>query len=107
MYLEQRAAEDALFAKNYRNPAKNIDDCVTYILNYVQRSGCCLLYTSHKESQHHVPVHLQIGERRFAVGVERFGIVLFEEVVREVDVYKRQTIGIATREACIVVNELA
>ena len=23
MYLEQRAAEDALFAKNYRNPAKN------------------------------------------------------------------------------------
>ena len=40
MYLEQRAAEDALFAKNYRNPAKNRDDCVTYILNYVQRSGC-------------------------------------------------------------------
>ena len=40
MYLEQRAAEDVLFAKNYRNPAKNIDDCVTYILNYVQKSGC-------------------------------------------------------------------
>ena len=40
MYLEQRATEDAFFAKNYRNPAKNIDDCVTYILNYVQKSGC-------------------------------------------------------------------
>ena len=40
MYLEQRAPEDALFAKNYRNPAKNIDDCVTYILNYVKKSGC-------------------------------------------------------------------
>lgn len=40
MYLEQRAAEDVLFAKNYRNPTKNIDDCVTYILNYVQKSGC-------------------------------------------------------------------
>lgn len=40
MHLEQRAAEDALFAKNYRNPTKNIDDCITYILNYVQRSGC-------------------------------------------------------------------
>ena len=40
MYLEQRAAEDELFAKNYHNPAKNIDDCITYILNYVQRSGC-------------------------------------------------------------------
>ena len=28
MYLEQRAAEDELFAKNYHNPAKNIDDCI-------------------------------------------------------------------------------
>ena len=33
MFLEQRAAEDELFAKRYRNPAKNIDDCVTYILH--------------------------------------------------------------------------
>lgn len=40
MYLEQRAEEDVLFAKSYRNPAKNIDDCVTHILNYVQKSGC-------------------------------------------------------------------
>ena len=40
MYLEQRAEEDQLFAKNYCNPAKNMDDCVTYILNYVQKSGC-------------------------------------------------------------------
>ena len=40
MYLEQRAAEDTLFAKNYRNPAKNIDDCITYIFNYVKNSGC-------------------------------------------------------------------
>ena len=40
MYLEQRAAEDALFAKKYENPTKNIDDCVTYVLNYVLKSGC-------------------------------------------------------------------
>ena len=40
MYLEQRAEEDTLFAKKYRNPAKNIDECVTYILNYVKKSGC-------------------------------------------------------------------
>ena len=37
MYLEQRAAEDTLFAKNYRNPAKNIDECVTYILKDVYK----------------------------------------------------------------------
>ena len=40
MYLEQRAEEDVLFAKKYRNPAKNMDECVTHILNYVQKSGC-------------------------------------------------------------------
>lgn len=30
---------DDLFAPRYANPAKNIDDCITYILNEVQRSG--------------------------------------------------------------------
>ncbi len=40
MFLQQRAEEDALFAKRLSNPAKNIDDCITYILNYVQKSGC-------------------------------------------------------------------
>lgn len=39
-YLEQRAEYDELFARSYRNPLKNIEDCVTYILNYVQKSGC-------------------------------------------------------------------
>lgn len=40
MYLEQRAAEDELFAERYRNPNKDMDDCVTYILNWVRNSGC-------------------------------------------------------------------
>ncbi len=39
-YLEQRAEYDDLFARSYRNPLKNIEDCITYILNYVQKSGC-------------------------------------------------------------------
>lgn len=39
-YLEQRAEYDDLFAHSYRNPLKNIEDCITYILNYVQKSGC-------------------------------------------------------------------
>lgn len=39
-YLEQRAEYDELFARSYRNPLKNIEDCITYILNYVQESGC-------------------------------------------------------------------
>lgn len=40
VYLDQRAEYDELFATSYRNPDKNIDDCVTYILSEVQRSGC-------------------------------------------------------------------
>lgn len=40
VYLEERAVEDGLFAKSYANPNKNIDDCITYILNYVKNSGC-------------------------------------------------------------------
>lgn len=39
-YLEQRAEYDELFSRSYRNPLKNIEDCMTYILNYVQKSGC-------------------------------------------------------------------
>ena len=39
-YLKNRAASDPLFAPVYANPDKNIDDCVTYILNTVKASGC-------------------------------------------------------------------
>lgn len=38
-YLEDRAAEDILFAQTLAKPAKNIDDCITYILNQVKSSG--------------------------------------------------------------------
>lgn len=39
-YLESRASYDELFAVSFANPAKTIDGCVTYILSYVQKSGC-------------------------------------------------------------------
>ena len=39
-YLEQLAAGDELFAPVYAKPNKNIDDCITYILHSVQKSGC-------------------------------------------------------------------
>jgi len=39
-YLEQRASTDALFAQSFAKENKNIDDCCTYILNQVQKSGC-------------------------------------------------------------------
>lgn len=39
-YLEYRASTDELFAPRYADPKKNMDECITYILNEVQRSGC-------------------------------------------------------------------
>lgn len=39
-YLEKRAENDELFAVKFANPSKSVDDCVTYIINEVQRSGC-------------------------------------------------------------------
>jgi hypothetical protein len=39
-YLNQRAMTDTLFAPNLRKPNKSIEECITYILNEVQKSGC-------------------------------------------------------------------
>lgn len=39
-YLEERAENDALFAVRFANPSKSVEDCVTYIINQVQKSGC-------------------------------------------------------------------
>jgi hypothetical protein len=38
--LSEMAANDQLFAESFRKPSKNIDDCITYILNSVKSSGC-------------------------------------------------------------------
>jgi len=38
--LQEIASRDDLFAENLKKGSKNIDDCITYILNTVQISGC-------------------------------------------------------------------
>lgn len=39
-YLDERAKSDELFAVSYAKENKNMNDCVTFILNQVKRSGC-------------------------------------------------------------------
>lgn len=39
-YLENMVENDPLFAVKYANPSKSVEDCCTYILNQVQKSGC-------------------------------------------------------------------
>lgn len=37
-HLQELANKDNLFAKTFSKPYKNIDDCITYILNEVKKS---------------------------------------------------------------------
>lgn len=39
-HLNERAAQDPLFAVTLAKPNKNIEDCITYIFKQVQASGC-------------------------------------------------------------------
>ena len=39
-YLDERAKNNKLFAVSYAKENKNMDDCVTFILDQVKRSGC-------------------------------------------------------------------
>ena len=38
-YLDKRAAQDELFAKDYAKPGKNINDCCDFIIPEVKKSG--------------------------------------------------------------------
>lgn len=40
IYLDEMVASDELFAVTYSKPNKNIEDCITYILNAIQKSDC-------------------------------------------------------------------
>ncbi len=39
-YLDERAKSDELFATAYAKPKKSLDECINYILQEVQKSGC-------------------------------------------------------------------
>lgn len=39
LHLEKVAKEDQLFSETMKKESKNLDDCVTYILNQVKKSG--------------------------------------------------------------------
>ena len=40
-YLDGKARTDELFAVSYAKENKNLDDCITFILNQVKARGCC------------------------------------------------------------------
>ena len=81
-YLNQRAATDPLFAPNLAKPHKNIEDCITYILQQVQQSGC---NGFEDEEIYSMAIHyydeddLEVGSRVACHVVVNHTIVLTEE----------------------------
>lgn len=81
-YLNQRAMTDPLFAPNLQKPHKNIEDCITYILNQVKSSGCCGF---EDDEIYSMAVHyydedeLEVGSRVGCNVVVNHTIVLTEE----------------------------
>lgn len=81
-YLNQRAMTDPLFAPNLQKPHKNIEDCITYILNQVRSSGCCGF---EDDEIYSMAVHyydeddLEVGSRVGCNVVVNHTIVLTEE----------------------------
>lgn len=81
-YLNQRAMTDPLFAPSLQKPHKNIEDCITYILNQVKSSGCCGF---EDDEIYSMAVHyydedeLEVGSRVGCNVVVNHTIVLTEE----------------------------
>ncbi len=44
-YLQQRAAEDSLFAPKFANPQKSVDECCRYILEEARKRGNSVVMT--------------------------------------------------------------
>lgn len=98
-YLAQRAAEDTLFAATYKKPNKNIDDCITFILNQVKSSGYQCLTDGEVFS---IAVHyydednIEVGKPINAQVVVNHTVELTPEEKEEA---RRQAIEKAQREA--------
>ena len=81
-YLNLRAATDPLFAPNLAKPHKNIEDCITYILQQVQQSGCNGFedYEIYSMAIHYYDEDdLEVGSRVACNVVVNHTIVLTEE----------------------------
>jgi hypothetical protein len=85
-YLDQRAESDVLFSFQYSKPEKNIDDCVTYILNTVQKSGCNGFAD---EEIYSMAVHYY-DEDKIEVGKPMNGHVVVNHVVQLTEEEKEQ-----------------
>ena len=93
-YLDERAKSDELFAVSYAKDNKNMDDCVTFILNQVKRSGCMGLTD---EEVYSLAVHF-FDEDDIDVGKPRAGEVIVNHAVELTEEEKAQARQEALKE---------
>ena len=97
-HLQAIANEDVLFAHKFGNEKKSVEQCVTYILNQVKKSGCIGFAD---EEIFGMAIHyydeedIEVGEEIKCNVVVNQEVKLTEEKIAEA---KRQAIEKATKE---------
>lgn len=94
-YLTERAQKDSLFAASFSKPSKNIDDCITYIINTVEESGCSAFSD---EEVYSMAVHyydedgIKVGSKRDCTIVTNQKVDLTPEEIAEAKSEAKQKI---------------
>ena len=81
-YLDEVAEKNILFAKTMKKEGKNIDDCITYILNTVKKTGASGFADAEiygMALHYYDEEQIDIGEKIEAQGIVNHHVELTEE----------------------------
>lgn len=85
-HLVSLAEKDPLFKESFENPTKNIDDCITYVLNTVYKSG---INGFEDDEVYNMAIHyydeenIEVGEKINSHVVVNHMVQLTEEEIQE------------------------
>lgn len=85
-YLDKEAEKDVLFSFHYTNPDKDLDSCITYILNTVQTSGCQGFVDNEifgMAVHYYTESNIEVGKPMNAHVVVNHAVILTEEEKQE------------------------
>ena len=94
-YLSGRASLDPSFAARFSNPEKKIEDCITYILNQVQKSGASGFTDDEIYSlavHYYTEDNIEVGSPVSCDVVVNHQVQLTEEEIREMKEKARQEV---------------
>lgn len=86
-YLTTKAENDQSFAEHFVKPTKKIEDCITYILNQVKKSGCNGFHDSEifeMAENYYIQDNVEVGKSIKCQVVVNRPIELTEEEKKEI-----------------------